>query len=484
MTKLFWWVAASSLCGTLGCAAGKPIAEKPAEGDLAAKLDAVVKDAFAKREMPGGALVVVRGNRVIYSAGHGYADIATKRPYTDTSTTVIGSTSKPLTALGVLRLVQLGKVALDAPIARYLPDLRFRDPRGTAITVRHLLNNRSGIVAGFSGDAYADPPIQDAGAVERIARESATYPLVFAPGQGYLYSNRGWLLLGYLIQRVANEPVETFMRRVVFEPLGMTQTTLEFWKAPGMVTGYEEGYQVRNRPRRPSLHRGYGPSGMTASTPADMGRLLMAMLNQGKTALGTQFLTPELIAEAVRPQADAESELGGPTRYGLGWEVDSTFGSLTIKKAGSVGTMVTLWVMLPEQQLGLAFAFNREDYQVVPVVKSVLTVLAGGTAQPFPSSTWTPPARPTGVATRPGAAQRWLGTYDTHSGDTKIYRRGDSLFTDYEAGEAALVAANDSSYWIVDDIVKHAGKSLDFRRQGKAITLWSGKDSLGLRVTP
>ncbi len=460
----------------------KPVPKAP-DNSLDAKLDAAMADALAKREMPAATLVVVRGNQVVYSKGFGKADLASGRAMTDTTPTVIGSTSKPLTALGVLRLVQLGKVALDSPLARYTPELKFTDPRGATITVRQLLNNRSGIAAGFSGPAHARPAVQDDGAVETIARESAALPLVFAPGTSYLYSNRGWLIAGYLIQRVASEPVEAFMRREVFEPLGMTQTTLEFWKVDGLVTGYEAGYKVRNQPYPASLHRGYGPSGMTVSSARDMGRLLVAMMNGGKTVSGSQFLTPELIAEAIRAQAEAESELGGPTRYGLGWEVDSAFGALTVKKAGSVGTMVSLWIMLPEQKVAVAFAFNREDYGILPVAANVLKLLAGGPVDTLPTASWIAPPAPVAAKITPAALGLWVGAYDTRVGDTKVYRRADSLFTDHEGGEAVLVPVNDSTFAIVDDLVKHAGKRFIFRTQRGKVTIWgSGGDSLGVRV--
>jgi len=223
---------------------------------------------------------------------------------------------------------------------------------------------------------------------------------------------------------------------------------------------------------------------MIVSTPRDMGKLLVAMLNRGRTVLGTQFLTHELIDEAVRPQAAAESEIGGPTRYGLGWEVDSAFGSLTVKKAGSVSTMVSLWVMLPERKLGVAFAFNREDYQVLPLVGSVLQVIAGGEAAPFPVAPLPPYAAPVGVAFSAAVRERWVGQYDTRFGDARIFVRGDSLFTDAEGTESALLASNDSTFSVANDLVKDAGKTFQFRRQGGAITLWSGKDSLGIRTRP
>jgi CubicO group peptidase (beta-lactamase class C family) len=468
-------------------ACGRPADRRPAAGAsldrpaFAAKLDAAVQDAFAKREMPGGSVVVVQGNQVTYHRGFGFADLESKRPYTDSTPTVIGSTSKPLTALAVLRLVQLGKVALDTPIVRYVPEIKFADSRANTITLRHLLTNRSGIVLGFSGAAFRRPPIQDSMALERQAHEMARLPLLFAPGQGYKYSNRGWTLAGYVVQRVSGTPIEDYLRKEVFEPLGMTHTTLEFWKVPDLATGYGEGRTVRNHPELASLSREYGPSGMVVSTGADVGNLLVALLNDGKTVRGTQFLTPELIHEALRAQADAESELGGPTRYGLGWEIDSTFGTLTIKKAGSVGTMVSLWIMLPAQKTAVAFTFNREDYAIVPLAPNVLKVIAGGDAAPFPSVPPPPFTPPEAVKVSPAVIKRWLGTYDTRNGDVTVSQSGDSLVADFEGVTARLVPTSDSTYVAVLDDVKNAGKTFAFRSRNGKVTIWSGKDSLGTK---
>lgn len=463
----------------VGC--GRPTPTRPA---FEAKLDAAVLDALAKREIPGAALVVVAGNRVTYAKGFGKANLATGEPVTDSTPFVIGSTSKPLAALAVLRLVHQGSVALDTPIVRYAPDLRFRDPRGQSITLRQLLTNRSGLPVGFSGPAYQRPAIQDGAAVERLARSMTSLPLLFAPGSGYAYSNRGWALAGYLVQRVSGRPIEDFMRDEVFRPIGMTETTLEFWKVPNIAQGYVEGRTTRNHPHPASLTREYGPSGMIVSTARDMGRLFVAMMNGGRTVEGKRFLTPELIAEAIRGQAEAESELGGPTRYGLGWEVDSMLGTPTIKKAGSVHSMVTLWVMLPERRVGFGFAFNREDYQILPLVANVATVIAGGEASPF-HETPTPSATvPVAVPVAASRLAAWVGTYDTRLGDVRVYLRGDSLWTDYDGSEVALVPANDSTFALYDDIVTNGGKVMIFGRRRGTVIMTVGRDSVGARRSP
>ncbi|MHB1330250.1 MAG: serine hydrolase domain-containing protein [Gemmatimonadales bacterium] len=454
----------------------------PTQAPYAAALDQTIADALARRELPGAAVIVVQGDQITYSRGHGMADLASDRPMTDSTPIVIGSTSKPITALAVLRLVQQNAVALDTPIVRYVPDIPFTDARAATITLRHLLTNRSGLPVGFSGPAYQRPSIVDDGALERLVRTMAAEPLLFAPGEGYAYSNRGWTLAGYVVQRVSGMSIEAFLSREVFAPLGMTATTLEFWTIPDLATGYHEGFRTRNHPGLPSVARDYGASGMVVSTARDMARLLFAMVNDGRTVEGKQFLTPELIRDALRAQFPAESELGGPTHYGLGWEVDSTFGALTIKKAGSVSTMVTFWALLPESKTAVGFAFNREDYGIIPLVGSVLSIVAGGAAVPVAEWSGTPPELPTPVRIAGAALDRWAGRYDTRFGYTSITRQGDSLVANYEGIDSRLIATSESTFVIDSDIVKHAGRTFTFSRRGAATIVSFDGDSVGIRM--
>lgn len=467
-------------------AVGLALACRPSrsvDDPLAARLDRVMADAVSRRAMPGAALVVVKDGRVVFARGYGHADSTAARPVTDTSRFVIGSTSKPLTAIAVLRLVAAGRVALDTPIVRYVPDLEFRDPRGRAITLRHLLTNRSGLAVGFSGPAYREPPVQDDGALDRLARAAAAMPLRFAPGEGYAYSNRGWAVAGYVVQRVAGESIEAFMAREVFAPAGMGRTTLRFWEVPDVVQGFVEGRTRTNLPHRPSVTREYGPAGMVVSTPRDVASLLLTLLDGGKSPDGGELLPRAQIDEMFRPQADAESELGGPTRYGLGWEIFDRNGTRVIQKAGSVNSMADLWVLVPSQRLGLAFFMTREDYGFAPVLGNLMAVLSGGEPTPLALRT-VPVAAPITGAQLPAAViDGVVGRYDTRYGDVRVYRRADSLFSDYDGAELTLVPTNDSTFAMVDDVVAHTGKALIFRRRGSALTLWSGSDSLGLRVS-
>jgi len=465
----------------LGLSGCKAADEPPL--DRAAQLDQVMTDAVAKREMPGAALVVIDSGRVVISRGYGYADLTRRQPITDSSRFAVGSTSKPLTAIAALELVARGRLALDTPIVRYVPDLAFADRRGTAITMRHLLTNRSGMVVGFSGPAFQSPPIQDSAALGRLAHAAAAMPLLFAPGAGYAYSNRGFAVAGYVVERLAGMPIEDFMDREIFAPAGMGRTTLRFWEVPDLVQGYAEGRKVANIPRPPSQSREYGPSGMVVSTPGDVGRLLQILVDGGSLPEGGELLPKALVDEMFRPQADAESELGGPTKYGLGWETGTLEGLASVQKGGSVLAMATLWYLVPARRLGIALFMTRVDYGLVPALANLLAVIQGqAPSREIPARA--PPPEPmvaTGSISRSGL-QKWVGVYDTRSGETRVFLRGDSLRTDHQGLESGLAAIDDSSFALVDDLVEHTGRALVFRRRGGRRTIWFGADSIGVEL--
>jgi hypothetical protein len=168
-----------------------------------------------------------------------------------------------------------------------------------------------------------------------------------------------------------------------------------------------------------------------------------------------------------------------PRRHSRGGALDEPR-RLTIKKAGSVGTMVSLWLLLPERRTGVGFLFNREDYQVLPLVANVVRILSGLDAEPFPAGS--PPSftAPAPAAISPAARAAWVGRYDTRFGTVRVFLHGDSLLAHHEGLEAALVPRDDSSFVLVSDIVAHAGKVLSFRRRGGRVAVWLDADSIGV----
>ena len=109
-------------------------------------------------------------------------------------------------------------------------------------------------------------------------------------------------------------------------------------------------------------------------------------------------------------------------------------------------------------------------------------IVAGGQADPFPAAAVLPPvAAVTPVRISAAVLDRWVGSYDTRIGDMLVSRRGDSLVADYQGSDVGLAPASDSSFIIQSDVVADGGQTMTFRRLGKAVTVWIGADSSGIR---
>ena len=208
------------------------------EADVTTRIDHYVQARLPSLRTPGLAVVVVEGDQVILSQGYGYADREDGTPMTGDTPVAVGSTTKPMTALAVMQLVERGLVDLDTPVTTYLPDFRMADERSADITLRQLLSHTAGIPADETYDGA-----QDDGALERRVAGLADVPLRRAPGTGFEYANDGYSVAGLVVQRVTGMPYEHYMAQAVFTPLGMERTTFDPTEAA--TWGWAHGYAKR-----------------------------------------------------------------------------------------------------------------------------------------------------------------------------------------------------------------------------------------------
>lgn len=185
------------------------------------EIDAVFVD-LDKPGSPGCALGVIDDGQLSYARGYGMASVEHSVPNTPTIVFDIGSTSKQFTATAVLLLAQEGKLTLDDDVRRFVPELpQYQRP----ITIRHLLNHTSGLrdylglfsLAGISFESTTT----EKHALDFIVRQKA---LNFAPGDEFLYSNSGYLLLSVIVQRISGKSFPDFVKERIFDPLGMTHS--------------------------------------------------------------------------------------------------------------------------------------------------------------------------------------------------------------------------------------------------------------------
>ena len=185
------------------------------------RVDAVFAE-FNKPDSPGCSVAVVRNNEVIYTRGYGMADLERGVKNTPRSVFYLASVSKQLTAMAVLFAEQEGKIALDDPVRRYVPEL---PEYASGITIRHLLHHTSGLRDYLSLGALAGMPdnyyTSDDEVLALLARQKA---LNFEPGAEYLYSNSGYALLSIIVRRATGSTLRAWAGRRIFETLGMKST--------------------------------------------------------------------------------------------------------------------------------------------------------------------------------------------------------------------------------------------------------------------
>lgn len=209
-----------------------------ADTALTKQVDAIFAQ-WDKPDSPGCALGVIKEGRFIYQRGYGMANLDYNLPISPQSVFYLASVSKQFTAMSVLLLARQGKLSLDDPIRKYVPEL---PELNQAITIRHLIHHTSGIrdfltLLSLAGKRVEEVSTNDE-ALEFIARQRE---LNFKPGEQYLYSNSGYLLLALIVQRASGQSLRQFADEQIFKPLGMRNT--RFRDERGMivknrVTGY------------------------------------------------------------------------------------------------------------------------------------------------------------------------------------------------------------------------------------------------------
>lgn len=206
-----------------------------------AAVDSLVAAEFAARPIAGMVVAVVQGGDTIYLRARGFADLEHEVPLGTDGVFQIASLTKQFTAAAVLRLVDDGRLSLADDVRRYLPEL---ESHGAAVRVRELLNHTAGLRNIYEMSSWPQirplrSPRPEIRALELagVAEDS----LDFEPGTDFHYSNTGYDVLGDLVEAVTGEPIESYLRRTLFQPLGLEHTSLCPWTRviPHRVRGYE-----------------------------------------------------------------------------------------------------------------------------------------------------------------------------------------------------------------------------------------------------
>ncbi len=325
-----------------------------APDDLSAQQIAAIRSAvtakLARDHIPGASIAVARGNRVIWAAGFGHADIENRIQAISDTAYRSASIGKPMTAVAAMTLVEAGRLDLDSPVQRYCS--RFPEKRWP-ITVRQLLNHTSGIrhylPATEEQESYLVRHYEDAVSPLEIFEND---PLLFAPGEQSHYSTWGYVLLGCVIEGAAGSSYLDYMQRAIFRRAGMTRTRDDDPRA--IIPDRARGYVWRDGHVENSRHAdmsGKLAAGGFITTAPDLARF------------GLAFANDRLVSAASRQLMLRETRLanGDTVNYGLGWLINEHRGIQIASHGGGTPQVTGLLLVAPAQRLSIAILFNLED---------------------------------------------------------------------------------------------------------------------------
>jgi CubicO group peptidase (beta-lactamase class C family) len=338
---------AEAVQGTAPIAPGQVQGVPLTAADVNAWLDGYMPYALARGDIPGAVVVVVRDGQVVTQRGYGFADVA-KRKRVDPRTTLFrpGSISKLFTWTAVMQLVEQGKLDLDADVNRYL-DFKIPPYQGKSITLRNIMTHTAGFEEQVKDIITTNP--KEAVPYDQLLKRWVP-TRVYAPGSTPAYSNYATSLAGYIVERVSGEPYARYIERHIFAPLGMTRSTmrqpLPANLQPLMANGYKSG---EDEPVGFELV-GPAPAGSLSSTGEDMGRFMIAHLEDGRGIL--QPRTAQLM------HSRANQPIPGLNGMALGFYEHNINGRRVIAHGGDTNAFHSDLHLFLEDGTGLYLSFN------------------------------------------------------------------------------------------------------------------------------
>lgn len=365
------------------------------------RIDSLVRAFAEQRRVPGWAYGVVIDGRLEHVVAGGLRHVERDAP-ADTATVFrIASMSKSFAALAVLRLRDEGKLSLDDPAERYVPELRglrYATSDAPRITVRHLLTHS----AGFPEDNPWGDQQLDASEEAFSAMLRGGIPFSTAPGTAYEYSNYGFAILGRIVRNVAGVPYAQYLRERILLPLGMRHTYLESRDVPAERLAY--GYRLQDGRwlLEPPLPDGaFGVMGGMLTTPADLSRWVAFMLDAWPARDGAESgpvkrssvremqQIQRFSGASAAAQGEALALNAGGYGYGLRIQQNCDFAAL-VSHTGGLPGYGSIMKWLPEQGVGIIALGSLTYTPWTPVVDRAIEMLreTGGLAprepQPAP----------------------------------------------------------------------------------------------------
>jgi len=327
----------------------------PASADTATALDQKDRDQIDQAVhkvldevgAPGASLAVIKDGQIAYLQAYGNARLDPPEPARTGMRYSIGSVSKQFTATALLMLAEQGKLSMDDPVSKFLPDLT----RADEVNIRQLLSHTSGYQDYWPQD-YVPPSMLEAVSADTILDGWARKPLDFDPGTKWQYSNTNFVIAGVIVEKASGMKFMDFLRANMFEPLGM-QNVLDIDQNRLTETDAQGYRRYALGPLHAAPKEGKGwlfAAGQLAMTAEDLARWDIAMIE-------SRLLKP---SSYKAMQTDVLLDSGVGTRYGLGIHVAIRDGRRVLEHGGEVSGFTTENLVFPDDRAAIVVLVNQD----------------------------------------------------------------------------------------------------------------------------
>lgn len=415
-------LALAALSAAAETAAPATAAASPSPEALRSFADTVLAESYPA-DGPGAAVVIMKGGKIVYQGARGLADIGGARPIAPDTVFRLGSITKQFAAAVIVQLVQEGKLSLDDPLSKFLPDY---PQQGASATVRQLLQHTSGI------QSYTDMPGVMNPVSTTLPRTTTELvalfrdaPTVSKPGEVWAYNNSGYVLLGAIIETVTGMPWHKAVEERITRPLGLASIRygVEGEDTPAMAQGYT-GQATAAAAKSQYIHMSApGAAGALIGTVGDLAKWAEA-LHHGKVVDAAHYKL--MIAPTVMPD-------GSTQPYGFGLGLDPLRGHPATGHSGGIFGFATDSIYVADADLFVAVFANSDAPQTSPGVV-LRRIAAAAIGDPYPA--FTP------IAADIAALEPFFGVYPIPGGgERRFYAREGKLYTQRQGGGTLEVYA-------------------------------------------
>jgi CubicO group peptidase (beta-lactamase class C family) len=437
--------------------AGACLAQNTSSQNIDSRMDQIVQSYVANKQFMGSVLVA-RGDQVLFSKGYGSANLEWQIPDTPATKFRLGSITKQFTAASILLLEERGKLKVEDPVKKYLPDA---PAAWDKMTIFHVLTHTAGIPI-FTSFADYQPTEALPTTPEKLVARFRDKPLEFEPGEKWNYSNSGYVLLGYLIEKISDESYEKFVQENIFTPLGMKDSGYDSNSA--VIARRAAGYAPS--PNGP-LNAGF----VHMSIPFAAGALYSTtedMLRWEQGLFGGKVLSPASLKKMTTPfKSD----------YAFGLQVHTVNGHKVIDHSGGIEGFSTMLAYYPEDKLTLVALANLAPASSGAIVSQLALLAQGGTV--------TLQTERKEITLDPAVLARYVGAYRMAAGGEMLITLEGNQLSGQLTGQGALQIFPESETMF---FLKVVNAQIEFpvtgpQRKATQLTLHqNGRDMVGTRL--